>query len=100
MRDIKKFPMIRLSGKDMTNVIPQAGIFSAKIQKKNSNEIVNLVVMLASEEACKHLEQIYNSTNQNLNFCVEGHILPPKEGNCYSVLYVTYAVVLGNKLRF
>ena len=86
--EAKHFPMIRLKGAEMRNIVPRAGIFTAKIRKKGGNDSQDIVVMLSTVSAVKGFDRAYNISRER-DFYAEGHLLPSRTGVCYSVLYVT-----------
>jgi hypothetical protein len=97
--EARQFPLIRLSGQDMPNLVPGAGIFTAKI--KRHGEIQNLVVMLSSMAAVSELEKLcYSYGTLPKDFWAEGYLLPSRTGICYSVLLVTAFRICGRKLIF
>ena len=97
--DARQFPQIRVSGATMTNLVPGAGIFTAKI--KRHGELQNLVVMLATLNAVYEFEKLYYSFgSRTQDFWAEGHLLPSRTGLCYSVLFVTAFRFNGRRLSF
>ena len=97
--EAQHFPLIRVSGSDMPNLVPGAGIFTAKINRQG--KIQNLVVMLSSMPAVSEFEKLccsYGSLPKD--FWTEGHLLPSRSGICYSVLLVTTFRFCGRKLLF
>ena len=96
---VKHFPVIRVSGKNMPNLIPGAGIFTAKI--KRFGELMNLVVMLASLNAVSEFEKLCISyASITKDFWAEGYLLPSRSGICYSVLLVTSFRFCGKYIVF
>ena len=88
MKEVCQYPRIRISGKEMLNLVPGAGMFTAKIQRKG--ELVNLVVMLADTGCLSQFERLcmaYGSLPKD--FWAQGYVLPSRAGVCYSVLLVT-----------
>ena len=97
--DAKQFPQIRLSGANMPNLVPGAGMFTAKI--KRNGEIQNLVVMLATLNAVYEFEKLFYSAGcQTQDFWAEGYLLPSQTGICYSVLFVTSFRFNGRRITF
>ena len=97
--DAQHFPKIRLSGKNMPNLVPGAGLFSAKIERQGT--IQNLVVMLSSMLAVSEFEKLcYSYASLPKDFWAEGYILPSRAGLCYSVLLVTSFRFCGKKINF
>jgi len=97
--DAIQFPKIRLSGHDMPNLVPGAGLFSAKIERNGT--IQNLVVMLSSMVAVSEFEKLcYSFSSMPKDFWAEGYLLPSRAGLCYSVLLVTSFRFCGKKLNF
>jgi len=94
-----QFPQIRLSGQVMPNLVPGAGLFTAKI--KRHGEIQNLVVMLSSMTAVSELEKLCESYGAlPKDFWAEGYLLPLRTSFCYSVLLVTAFRFCGRKIYF
>jgi hypothetical protein len=97
--EARQFPQIRLSGHDMPNLVPGAGLFTAKIKRHGS--IQNLVVMLSSMPAVSEFEKLcYSYGSLPKDFWAEGYLLPSRNGTCYSVLLVTSFRFCGRKLAF
>jgi len=97
--EVQQFPKIRLAGKDMPNLVPEAGLFTAKI--KRHGNIENLVVMLSSMGAVAEFEKLCNSYGSlPKDFWAEGYLLPSRTGNIYSILLVTAFRFCGKKLVF
>jgi hypothetical protein len=97
--EVKHFPMIRVSGKEMVNIVTGAGMFTAKINRHG--EPVNLVVMLASMTAVTEFERMcYAYGALPKDFWAEGYLLPSRTGICYSVLFVTAFRMCGRRLSF
>jgi hypothetical protein len=81
----------------MPNLVPEAGLFSAKIERRGS--IQNIIVMLSSMAAVSEFEKLcYGSVSKD--FWAEGYLLPSKAGLCYSILLVTSFRFCGEKLNF
>ena len=99
MENAKAFPVIRLSGQSMPNLVPEAGIFTAKINRQG--KIQNLVVMLSTMNAVTEFEKLcFANGSLPKEFWAEGHLLPSKAGNCYSVLLVTAFRFCGKRITF
>jgi hypothetical protein len=97
--EVKQFPMIRVSGKEMVNLVPGAGMFTANINRHD--ELENLVVMLASMTAVTEFERMcYAYSALPKDFWAEGYLLPSRTGICYSVLFVTALRMCGRRLSF
>ena len=97
--EAQNFPRISISGKVMPNLVPGAGLFTAKIRRHG--EIQNLVVMLAKMSAVNEFENLcYSFPEKKKDFWAEGYVLPSRSGICYSVLYVTAFRFLGRKITF
>jgi hypothetical protein len=97
--EAKQFPMLRICGQEMINIVPGAGMFTAKINRHG--ECVNLVVMLASLTAITEFEKLcyaYNVLPQG--FWAEGYLLPSRTGVCYSIFLVTAFRMCGRRLAF
>jgi len=93
------FPMIRLAGKSMPNLVPEAGMFTARIER--NGELQNLVVMLATMQAVSEFARLcamYGSLPKD--FWAEGHLLPSRTGVCYSVLFATSFRLCGKLITF
>ena len=97
--DAQQFPKISISGKVMPNLVPGAGLFTAKIRRYG--EIQNLVVMLAKMSAVSEFENLcYAFPEKKKDFWAEGYLLPSHSGICYSILFVTSFRFLGRKITF
>jgi len=97
--EVLQFPVIRVSGGELPNVVPGAGIFTAKI--KRNGELENLVVMLATTTAIREFECLCNAYGSlPKDFWAEGHLLPSRAGLCYSVFFVTSFRFCGRRLNF
>jgi hypothetical protein len=97
--EVLQFPLIRVSGSNMPNLVPEAGIFTAKI--KRHGEIQNLVVMLSTQAAVQNFEKLYFIHDAKpFDFWAQGHLLPSSADICYSVLYVTSFRLNGNSINF
>jgi hypothetical protein len=99
LEEVKQFPLIRVSGSDMPNLVAGAGMFTAKI--KRHGVIENLVVMLSTIPAINDFERIcvsYGSLPKD--FWAEGYLLPSRTGICYSVLFVTSFRLCGKRIIF
>ena len=97
--EARQFPQIRLSGANMPNLVPGAGMFTAKI--KRHGEIQNLVVMLATLNAVYEFEKLYYSSGcQSQDFWAEGHLLPSRKDICYTILFVTAFRFNGRRITF
>jgi len=93
------FPVIRVAGKTMPNLVPEAGMFTARI--KRDGELQNLVVMLATMPAVSEFARrcaAYGSLPKD--FWAEGYLLPSRTGVCYSVLFVTAFRLCGKLITF
>jgi len=95
----KQFPKIRISGNSMPNLVPDAGIFTAKIN--HEGKIINLIVMLSTINAVSEFQRLCSvyRTIENF-FWAEGYLLPSREGICYSVYLVTAFRFCGKKIYF
>jgi len=83
----------------MLNLVPGAGMFTAKINR--NGEIENLVVMLATMQAVHQFEQLCNAYGSlQKEFWAEGNLLPSRAGLCYSVLLVTAFRFCGHRITF
>ena len=97
--DVMQFPKVRIAGDEMPNVVPEAGIFTAKIKRRR--KIVNLVVMLSTQNAIQEFEKrCYRYGASPIYFWAKGHLLPPRQDRCYSVLIVTEFRFCGEKIEF
>ena len=97
--DVQGFPKIRVSGKDMSNVVPGAGIFSVKINR--GGELVNIVVILPTITAIQDFERrCYSFGTLPKPFWAEGHLLPSRTGISCSVLMVTAFRLCGESIAF
>jgi len=98
----KQFPLVSLRGENMPNLVPNAGIFTALAQSVQNNREVNMVVLLPTMTAVSHFHEIYlrrRHANQ-LDFSLEGHLLPSRDGLCFSVLLVTSFTFNGEIVKF
>jgi hypothetical protein len=97
--EVKRFPMIRVSGSDMPNLVAGAGMFTAKIKRHDAIE--NLVVMLSTIPAVNDFERMCNNYGESpKDFWAEGYLLPSRTGICYSVLFVTAFRLCGKRIVF
>ena len=97
--EVKQFPVIRVSGSDMPNLVAGAGMFTAKIKRHGAIE--NLVVMLSTIPAINNFERMCISYGETpKDFWAEGYLLPSRTGICYSVLFVTAFRLCGKRLIF
>jgi hypothetical protein len=89
---------IRISGSRLDNVVPEAGVFTAQINRGQGPE--NIVLMLATLQAVAdfaRLLEVYTATETN--YAATGVLLPSKSG-VYSVLLVTNLVLCGQHVQF
>jgi len=97
--DVKQFSMIRLTGSSMPDLVPQAGIFSAKIN--HSGKILNLIVMLSTINAVTEYVKLSSSYGvASIDYWAEGYLIPSKTGIDYSVLLVTSFKFCGHNIKF
>ena len=98
--EVTSFPKISIAGRELPNLVPSAGMFTAKIKRKNPNgNILNLVVMLATPSAVSDFESRLEFTDRR-DFWAQGYLLPSRTGICYAVLYVTSFRLCGRSLNF
>lgn len=96
--DMAHNKQIRITGSGFDNLVPEAGIFTAKIDRGQGIE--NIVVMLATLQAVAdftRLLEVYAASDKN--FAATGFLLPSKTG-IYSVLLVTSLVFNGQQIQF
>jgi len=99
IENAKEYPVIRLSGQNMPNLVPGAGIFTAKIKRQGN--IQNLVVMLSTMNAVTEFEKLcFSFGSLPKDFWAEGYLLPSRDGICYSVLLVTAFRFCGRRITF
>jgi energy-coupling factor transporter transmembrane protein EcfT len=97
--EVKQFPVIRVSGNDMPNLVAGAGMFTAKIKRHGAIE--NLVVMLSTISAINDFERMCITYGESpKDFWAEGHLLPSRTGISYSVLFVTAFRLCGKRIIF
>ena len=95
--DLRHFPQIRVAGETMPNVVPGAGIFTARI--KRHGKIQNIVVMLATMTAVHQFEKLCDICEAH-DFWAKGNLLPSRAGLCYSILFVTSFQLHGQRISF
>ena len=99
IENAKEYPVIRLSGQNMPNLVPGAGIFTAKINRQGN--IQNLVVMLSTMNAVTEFEKLcFSYGSLPKDFWAEGYLLPSRAGIYYSVLLVTAFRFCGRRITF
>jgi len=99
IENAKAYPVIRLSGQNMPNLVPGAGIFTAKINRQGN--IQNLVVMLSTMNAVTEFEKLcFSYGSLPKDFWAEGYLLPSRAGIYYSVLLVTAFRFCGRRITF
>lgn len=99
VEDAQMYPVISISGPDMINLVPEAGIFTAKI--KRNGELVNLIVMLATNKAVEDFAQrCYSFGALKKDFWCKGYLLPQRSDRCYTILYVYKIRVNGKNIIF
>jgi hypothetical protein len=97
--DASRFPKIRITGKDMTNLAPDAGCFTAVINREG--EITNVVILLATLHAVSEFERICSAySGREKDFWAEGYLLPSRTGLCFSVLLTTAFRLNDRYLQF
>ena len=96
--EAQRFPGITLVGQEMTNLVPQAGLFTVRLRKRGQTEIKEAVAMFATEDAVKRFEAAYAALG-NMGYTAQGYLLPSRTGMFYSVFYVT-AFSLGGRIVF
>ena len=97
--EARRFPQIRVSGSVMPNLVPGAGLFTAKI--KRHGEVQNLVVMLSTVRAISEFENLcFTYPEREKDFWAEGNLIPSSTGISYSVFYVTAFRFFGKRLYF
>ena len=97
--EVKQYPLIHVSGNKMTNLVPEAGMFTAKI--KRHGNIQNLVLLLSTVKAISDFEKIcYSYGALPKDFWAEGYLLPSRTDRCYSVLFVTAFRLCGKRILF
>ena len=86
-QEVSGFQKIRINGSGFSNTVPEAGLFTAKINMEG--RLVNLVVMMSTMRSVSEFQGIFQERVSSPSYWVEGHLLPQKTGQCYQVLYVT-----------
>lgn len=96
--EISRFPKVRISGKRLENVIPEAGIFTAKINKEGA--IVNVLCMFSTFKAVAEFASGYETAGTEPAFWSEGHLIPFRDDIGYSVFLMTAFSLNGRYLSF
>ncbi len=87
MTEAARFPKIRVSGPELVNMVPEAGVFTARINR--DGETVNIVMMMATLKAVADFARQVETTGPYTRFWSEGYLLPSRTGGCVSVLLIT-----------
>jgi hypothetical protein len=97
LTEAARFPKIRITGSQLPNLVPEAGVFTSKI--KRQGQLMDIVLMLASLHAVADFARLLE-INTSLDFAAEGYLLPSRTGMSYSVLLVTSFRFAGKQVSF
>jgi hypothetical protein len=96
--DLKMFPYITVHGDKFKDVIPDNGLFTAKIIYKG--EPVHLIAMVRTPVGVSSFAQaVYQNTTGSKEYRSGGYLIPSKAGLFYSVLLVTYMTINGRQIN-
>jgi hypothetical protein len=98
-KDLAKCTVISTHGPYLDNIVPGAGLFTVKINRKKQG-LTNLVVMLSTRTAIEEFERYcYEFYTPETDFWSKGYLIELPEQS-YSILWVIAARMGGRTIHF
>ena len=94
---VKRFRQIRIQGSVFSNLVMDAGVFTAHIVRRGqADDNKDIIVMLYGQQSVKRFAEILCSIpTGEARYCGTGHLIPSKTGKFFSVLLLTEFSVNG-----